>query len=349
MECKGWKLYFLLFLYSQVAVSQSDTSDIFSSIPLFQNDSLINLELRFDILGVKRDTGENPIDHLVSITYLNYYGGKEKIKGQLHARGIFRKRSENCNFPPLLIKISKNNSDLTQFQGIKKVKLVTHCQNNSKYYEISVLREYLAYKLYNLLTPYSFNVKLARIYYIDEYECDTIVKFGFFIEPDLLLAQRVKGKIIEQKNIHPNSTNKELTVLMSFFQYLIGNTDWSIKALHNIILVEAFPGSPPIAIPFDFDFSGFVNAPYALPAEQLPIKTVKERYYNGYCKSYDQYAQVINEFNVKKESIYQLITSFPYLSDRDKHKITKYLDGFFHTINSPKKVNREFVNKCRTE
>ncbi len=328
---------------------QNDSSFYISKNPLFQSDSLFFLNLYFDIKSVFKDNGNSPVYHQLTITYINNWGLLEKINAEIKTRGIFRKNSGTCNFPPLILKFSEKDSKSTIFEGIDRIKLTTHCQNTLVKYQNNLLKEYLIYKIYNLLTPFSYQVKLLKVNYIDIVKLDTISKFSFFIEPDKLLSKRLSGTIITKKNIHPNATNLYFSTFMSIFQFMIGNTDWSIKALHNIKLLETFEASPAITIPYDFDFSGLVNAPYAQPAEHLPIKSVRERYFNGYCRTSAQYNMVLEKFKLSKNSIYQLVKDFPYLAEKEKHEILNYFDQFYRIIESPKKIEREFVKKCRTD
>lgn len=324
-----------------------DTIDV--QPPLFNDTSLLQLEIRADFNAICTDIGTNPRYHEATVQYKNIWGGSTTLKAEVRTRGIYRRNPCNCDFPPLLLKFNAKESESTLFEGIDKLKLVTHCQSNSRLYQEVTLREYLVYRAYKLFTDYSYRVRLAEIRYIDESSLDTLTRYGFFIEPDMLLSKRVNGIVIGQKNIHPNATNHRMATLMSTFQYMIGHTDWSIKALHNITLLETERAAPPIPVPFDFDFSGVVNAPYALPAEALPIHSVRERLFNGYCRTMVEFQQIFSEFNLRKEAIYQLYRSFPLISDSYKRRTLEYFDNFYAVISSPKKTTKEFVKHCRTD
>ncbi|MDF1548982.1 MAG: hypothetical protein P1P88_14250 [Bacteroidales bacterium] len=136
---------------------------------------------------------------------------------------------------------------------------------------------------------------------------------------------------------------------MSLFQYLIGNTDWSVKALHNIKLLWRDSLQKPVAVPFDFDFSGLVNAPYALPAESLPINLVKERYYNGYARKLNELEANLLIFKEKKEDIYHLVHSIEGLEKKYIDETLEYFDQFYLIADHPEKIQHEFIEKCRKE
>lgn len=316
---------------------------------LFDDTTLLHIKLEYNMDAVSCDVGDNPSEHQGQLFYKDQWGGWVPLNVEVSTRGIFRKNPANCNFPPLMLRFNGKETKSTIFSGTSKLKLVGHCQNGSKRHQEYLLKEYLAYKIYNLITSYSFRVRLAKISYINSFSADTLTRFAFFVEPKELMAKRLDGFIVEQKNIHPNATNRQVATLMAIFQYFIGNTDWSIKAQHNVVLVGLEPSAPTYPIPFDFDFSGMVNASYAQPAEALPIRSVRQRYFNGYCRTPNEYNQVLAVFLGRKQEIYDLIYNFPHLSNREKGKIIAYFDDFYFLLTNTKKSNRAFVKQCRTD
>jgi hypothetical protein len=128
---------------------------------------------------------------------------------------------------------------------------------------------------------------------------------------------------------------------------MIGNTDWSVWALHNVELLKTDSMALPIVVPFDFDWCGMVNAPYAAPAEQLPIESVRTRYYRGYCRPDAELQLALDEFRQRKEKIYETCRSVPFLTEKELEKTIKYMDQFFKTIENPKAVDVEFHRTCR--
>jgi hypothetical protein len=316
--------------------------------PLFQSDETLYLTLSMDMKTVFSNREEEE-SHPAAISYTDHAGTHITIPMTVNLRGNFRKDPNNCDFPPLRFDFSKTTVKNTVFEGQDKVKLVTHCRSRLNLYEQDVLKEYLAYKLYNLFAEESYRVRLAQMTYADNTgELDTLVKMAFLLEPTGQMADRNGCEKLKVSNIHQTKTNQYKTIVMAIFQYMIGNTDWSVWAQHNVVLLKEENTVVPIVVPYDFDWAGLVNAPYAVPAEFLPIESVKTRLYRGFCVSDSELQPALEEFRQRKDEIYQTINSVPFLSERELKKILKYIDDFFDIIENPKKVESEFQRKCRT-
>ena len=331
-------IFLVLLLFSNLADGQ----------PVFADTSLLDVKLEFGIQQVFADIGEDPSYHKGYLSYENENGATISIPVEIRTRGIFRRKASNCSQPPLLIKFKPKETSNTIFEGIEKLKLVVPCQKSSKYEDL-VLKEYLVYKLYQIISPYSYRVRLLRLNMVDSYYGDQSICYAFVIEPVEILSRRLRGVVRDAKNTHPNACNNYYYNRMAIFQYMIGHTDWSIKALHNITLIEPEPFAPSIPVPFDFDFSGFVDAPYALPAEHLPIKSVKERHFNGYCKPEQQFADAFSYFLNLKDTINHTITTFKYLPQAQRNELIRYTNEFFDIIASDTKRKSRIITKCRTD
>ena len=95
---------------------------------------------------------------------------------------------------------------------------------------------------------------------------------------------------------------------MMLFEYMIGNTDMSIWALHNVRLVQK-PNRTLLAVPYDFDLSGFVHAPYAMPDRRLGLRSVVDRMYRGPCRTTDEFEAAAAPFRAKQTEMLALIDS----------------------------------------
>ena len=322
------------------------TSDLPSS--LFQSEEPLYLTLSMDIKSVFQDREEEP-SHPAEISYTDEEGNKTTIPIKINVRGNFRKDRNNCDFPPVRLNFSDSTSGNTIFDGQDKLKVVTHCRSRPDMYEQSVLKEYLAYKLYNLLAQESYLVRLVNMTYADiKGNNDTLRKMAFFIEPTGQMASRNGCERMEVSNIHQTRTNQHKTSVMALFQYMIGNTDWSVWVQHNIVLLQDGKSIEPIAVPYDFDWSGLVNPPYAVPAEFLPIESVKTRLYRGFCKPEADLELALDEFRQRKEEIYHTCNSIPFFSEKELKKTLKYMDEFFKIIENPKAVRAKIYATCRT-
>ena len=343
----------LVLIVPAISFSWLDAQEIPSKTvnppaPLFQSDEPLYLTLSMDVKTVIRDTEELK-KHRAKISYTDPEGNVVKLPIKVKVRGNFRKDPANCNFPPLRLNFSNTTVKNTVFSGQNKIKLVTHCRSRADIYEQNVLKEYLAYKLYNLFTEESFKVRLVHLTYADtEGRLDTLEKMAFFIEPNQQMARRSDCEIIKIKNVHQERTNKHKIMVLSVFQYMIGNTDWSVLVLHNVVLLREYHGALPVAVPYDFDWSGLVCAPYAVPAEFLPIESVRTRLYRGFCRPDAELQLALDEFKLHKDEIYRTCNSIPFLTKKELNKTLKYIDQFFKTIENPNAVQVEFHRNCRT-
>ena len=162
------------------------------------------------------------------------------------------------------------------------------------------------------------------------------------------MAKRNGCDILENVAVHQENTNKAKIMMLCVFQYLVGNTDWSVQALHNIVLLSDDIQNPPVAVPYDFDWSGMVNAPYAYPAPQLGIDNVRQRRFWGFCRTEEEYLVAFEKFKEKKPEIYSLCENFPYLNERELKVLINYFDQFYKTLDNRKRIEYEFYNNCRS-
>ncbi len=229
-----------------------------------------------------------------------------------------------CNFPPL--KLNLNKTDLAE-KGLKsfdKYKLVTHCIEDSEL----VLKEYLAYKLYSQLTEYSFRTHLVDLVYIDQGKSlDTLHQYGILLENYGELAERFGAqKMPDQLPKNTKIPNEDYQRL-ALFQYMIGNTDWNLYRQHNIKWLARKDGAIPV--PYDFDFSGLVNAPYASPHPSLPIDSVRQRFLQWRGGDQAQLEEMRKKLHQKQQEIIQTCKQFAQLSPNEKADMTTYLEEYF--------------------
>jgi hypothetical protein len=312
---------------------------------LFATTEPLVFTLATDLRGVLRDRGTNRAEHGGKVRYVGANGDTVSLDVDVRTRGIFRLKQ--CPFPPLRLDFPESRVGGTAFAGQDKLKLVTHCRSSRSPYEQNVLHEYLLYKIFNVLTERSYRARLAHVTYVDTSGRDEpLTRYGILLEAPEQLAHRLGAAVIESASVHDLLIEPEDLTLVAVFQYLIGNTDWSIWGLHNITILKD-TAETLFAIPYDFDFAGVINAPYAVPPPQLPIKSVRERVYRGFCQPDTLVATVLARFRAAKDSIYALYRSLPDLSARESGQALGYFDAFYRTINDPGAVRREFVRGCR--
>ena len=245
---------------------------------LFDTDSVLHLRLSGPIRSLLKDRRDNPKKFEGA---LQYAGDSTAIPVKLSTRGHFRRTEGDCRYPPLLIRFPKDGPHQNGiFQEQHKLKLVMPCDDKTTY----LLREWLAYKMYNLITPFSFRARLVRVTLVDDKNPKPAEPvYGILLEEEQQMAAR-NSMIPVKRKIRPKYTQTEAFLTMAVFQYMIGNTDWSIQYQQNIkLIVPDTAATAPIPVAYDFDHSGLVSAPYARPAEELRLHSVRERRYRGYC------------------------------------------------------------------
>jgi hypothetical protein len=205
-----------------------------------------------------------------------------------------------------------------------------------------IVREWLVYKLYNLVTPKSFKARLVRVTLNDNKAKKNASFFGVLLEEEGQMAKR-NNEVIISKGMRPEQTVPDDFLSMAMFEYMIGNTDWSVQYLQNIKLIAPDSTSRPSTVPYDFDLAGIVNAAYAQPAEELQMSSVRERRYRGYCMQYlGQFDSIIVAYNKLKPDFYNLYTNCTLLDPKYLQSTIKYLDEFYATINNPAAFQKEF-------
>lgn len=339
-------LYFLSLIFTNpLAYAQAPKAKkVSTKVPsksLFNADEVVSLTLVANLSTLLKDRSQTPVVHKASFSYVDPNRHSLALPIKVLARGNFRRAAKNCRFPPLLLDFPKTKTVNTPFARHAKLKLVTHCQT-----EEFVVREYLVYKLYNLLTEFSFRARLARVTYQDSSgKRETETKYGFFLEDEPSLARRNKATLYASTHLNMARVDTMQMATVAVFEYLIGNTDWSVPYRHNIRLLANPKRTRPVPVPYDFDHAGIVETPYALPAEQLEIQSVRQRLYRGYMYPQPVFERVFKKFRKHKAAIYALYQNQPALPPAYVKRTLKYLDEFYETIDSPRLVKRLFVNQ----
>lgn len=314
---------------------------------LFQNEELLEITLSGDVSDLMKDRGEEPHYHSFKLKYNDQAESDITLPVDIKARGHFRKLKQNCNYPPLLLKFSQESAAHSIFKDQDKLKLVTPCRDE-KY----VVREFLVYKMYNLVTPKSFRVRLVKFNFenTDPKSKGIEPLFGILLEEENQMAKRNNSLLVEGKLVRPQQTLTDDFLNMAVFEYLIGNTDWSVQYLQNVKLIAADSNAIPTTVPYDFDHSGIVGAPYAQPAPELLLSSTRERRFRGYCISdMSQFDEVLSKYNSLKNDLYKVYAENPLLEEGYIKSSVKYLDDFYKTINNPKKLKSEFQYPCRED
>lgn len=283
-------------------------------------DSLINV----------RNTNEYS---KAQLTYLDEFGIEQKYQIKVRPRGKFRRRV--CDMPPLKIKFSKKELEAAGLSKHNDLKLVTHCLDEAPYNERLVLREYLAYKLFNELTPYSYQVQLVHITYRNQSDgSEMVTQYGFLIEDTDEMAERVGGEECDDclaldSELFQASSER----IASLFQFMIGNTDWNMEMNRNVKIVAMDDGTY-VPVPYDFDYSVMVSAPYMRPNIDLNQTPKMERIFLGNAASIDDLYGTMAYFKTKREAMMNVVRNFEWLPEEERNGIRKYLNSFFDNLST---------------
>ncbi len=310
---------------------------------LFRSDDVLQVKLVTDFRSLQKDRGEEVDYHEALMIYVDESGDSVQVPLKVKARGNFRRKSSNCSLPPLMLNFPEKKVKGTLFKNQDKMKLVTRCRDAGY-----IVQEYMVYKMYNLITDYSFKARMAMITYEDSSgKRKTETSPGFLIEDEEALAKRhnltLRGKEAETKNY---LTDQLGMCTMVVFQYMIGNTDWSVPFQHNIKLLDQ-PSGLPMPVAYDFDHAGIVEASYAAPAPELSLRSTRERLYRGLGYSEEIFAQVFEKFNHAKPEIYALYENNPQLNPAYTKRTLKYLDDFYELINNPNRARSVFMSNTK--
>jgi hypothetical protein len=345
MRKNKWYIISFLLLTAFASPAQETAKQAVKKNRFFKDESPIMMDLSTDL---KKLVSQKKLDSYQPATITLRFPDSSVISEEIRltARGEFRR--QNCFLPTM--KLDFRNPGSPQLAPLKKLKLVCGCGTGTEN-ERLVLKEFLVYKMYNLLTDLSFRVRLLRINYQDTRgKIKPYTQYGFFIEDVDEMAKRNKCYEVQKQIFNTEKTDRKHMTLVAIFQYMIGNTDWAIPNYHNMKLMRPVTdsASSPLPVPYDFDFCGVVDASYATPDENLGTKSVTERVYRGFPRSMEELQMTLDIFREKKEAIKELVKNFELLPSRFRDEIIYYLNEFYKSIESKNFVENVFITNARS-
>jgi hypothetical protein len=315
---------------------------------LFSNQEILKIKMNFSINEMRRKTNDSTLINS-QISYLDEDGSWKSLDVKLRARGNFRRN--NCYYPPIKMEIEKSINKGTLFQGNQKIKIVFPCnmQNSANDY---IIKEYMAYKLYEVVSPYHFKTRLLDISFTEGSGNNpkTHELKGIFIEDDDKVAKRHGGQVLKRR-INPMGQGGLTSVQNEFFQYMIGNTDYSTAVQHNQQLI--FVNNEALPVPYDFDMSGLVYTNYSVVSEiggeTLPIRSVRDRMYRGFRRDPAIIEQVRQEYLANEARMMEIADSLAPEFDNPKEfeSARKYLAEFFEILKNDDKFKKAVTAKLR--
>ena len=345
-KLSGFTVHFIFALLISFVSVQALNAQPIDSTGFFADERPFEMTLSSDIktlMSKRMQKAYQPA--VVTMRFANGTEIKEEIR--IQTRGKFR--LETCFMPPIMLNFRNNTSP--RLRPLKKLKLVVGCETSNEDEQL-IIKEYLAYKMYNLFTDKSFRVRLVKIKYEDTRgKIKSYSQYGFLLEDVDEVAKRNKCVEVQGGQFLTESTERDQMTLVAIFEYMIGNTDWSVPHYHNVKLMRPLDKktSLPLVVPYDFNNSGLVNASYALPQEELGIESVRVRLYRGFPRTLEELERIAAEFKDKKKDIWALINNCEWLSTKFKKEMIGYLEDFYKVLDSKTSIKYNFIDNARTQ
>ncbi len=320
--------------------------------PLFRSDDRLEVRISGPIAKIVRQRSKTR-EQSGTFSYVDDSGETVTFDVKIRSRGNFRRDRLTCPFPPIRLNFKKSQVKDTLFDKQDKLKLVTHCRNRGAANHNAIHREYLAYRIFNEITDASFRVRPLEITWVEAGKTDSgNVQIGFLIESDKRLAKRIDRKVLDVPRIKTIELDPAYTNQASMFQFLIANTDFSPIAAapresccHNGVLM-AKEGLGIYSVPYDFDMSGFADAPYAVPNERFKLRSVRDRKYRGRCVFNAELDNTVARYMERRAAIEAVVTDYPWLDDEEKRESLDYIAEFYEVITDPKAFERDIRGDC---
>lgn len=316
---------------------------------LFRDTAPIAVTLTTNLRDLTRERDSTRLRWFgAELKWTDSAGTERTMPVEVRARGHFRRQSSNCNFPPLFIRAAREVREGSLMQGNPRLKIVTPCRPASADYQQYIFTEYLAYRSYAVLDSVHHRVRLTNITYVDSTDRVRPVSVtAFFMETDEEVADGHEWKVSEQKGALWDAFDGPYLDRISLWEYAIGNTDWSVSGLHNIVMMQREDGGyRPVA--YDFDWTGLVNPRYAFPNPTLGIRTVRQRLHRGPCRTAEQWAPTVAYFISKRPALDSLwSTPLPGQDARRLSEAKAYLDEVWPVLQDPRRFKREVIDQCQ--
>ena len=349
---KNLILFFFLFFVIPIIKAQETNQkvNLHEVSPLFDGETNLSITLNYSKKKLLKFTNDSTYIKS-NISYTEKDGGIKNMDVEMRARGNYRRT--HCYYLPLWIKINKADSKGSIFEDDKKIKIVLPCLKSKKSND-NIVKEYLAYKIFECLSPYYFEAKLIPIQLEEQINNKTIDHnlVAILVQDDKQLAASFHGNIIK-RNIHPNGQDPVSSVRNAIFQYMIGNTDYSAAYQHNEKIF--FIDKKIVPVPYDFDMSGLVNPSYAIVSVvndvELPINRVTQRMYRGFERDEEVVQQVRQEFLDRQTEVFNIIDQNEIFFEDPKEFVEarEFLSDFYQILGDDKKFNNSILKRGRTK
>lgn len=322
MKSSLFVFFFLLFV---PLVSQSSLFDV-----LHEKGEQVHMVLDTEWKDLVRERSEKQ-DQPLKLTLIGL-GDTLNFAGRVRSRGNIR--LEVCQYPSLLVKLKKKELKAAGFSDLNDLKFVLQCSNDARGEGYSV-REKLVYDLHAIYSEHHHRTVPATISPASD---ESQVLRAFVVESEEQLAARYQGRIIAPERMSTTGLERASYVNMCMFNYLILNTDWHVFNRHNIEFVNPEGSLDLISIPYDFDYSGFVGAHYAIPREELDITSIYVPKWLGKNVTEAELKEEVAHFLTRRTAAETLIREYPELDERNRKRMLRRMEEFYKLLGNEKKM-----------
>lgn len=316
----------------------------YDRLDMFEKEDPLEINLKTDLKDI---LGKKANDRML-YSSIAVKIADSTVQGNVNIRARGKFRRNYCFVPPL--KFDFDTSTSPSLNPLGSIDMTVQCKQG-KDFEQWLYKEYTTYRIYNVISERSQKVRLVTLTMEDtDGKRKPVTIPGFFIEDFDATAKRNACKEIKLSKLHTENTDRKAMTLVAMFEYMIGNTDWSIPANHNIKLMQDSGNATarPYAVAYDFDYSGLVNASdYAVPSEMLGTQSVTERVYRGFPREIGELREMADIFLAKKNDVYAEINGSKFLNDRSKKEMVSYLEEFFKDLSDDRKLKTLFIDNAR--
>jgi hypothetical protein len=124
--------------------------------------------------------------------------------------------------------------------------------------------------------------------------------------------------------------------------------DWHVALGKNLeIMKEKDSSGVLFAVPYDFDFSAFVNAEYTKHPGVPEDILVERRKYLGSCFTEEELSEAFDFYREMKPVFESVIREQKLISSQDRNGILDFVDKFYAIIDNRDLVAEEFLSKCK--
>ena len=294
------------------------------------------IELQWDSLSENRNSDK---EWEASFLCIDTNSDTTKFKAEISARGKYRRRI--CDLPPFKADIKKKSLRKRGIDDdIDEYKIVYNCDQSYRREQL-IETEGLIYNLYNRLDSNSLGIKEITLRILDIGGKTIWDGPAFIIESDKELAKRKKFEILKEFG-HQDSIGLDKLYRLALFQFLICNHDWNIDMLKNVELFKDENGEY-LAVPYDFDFSGWVEAPYWVGRTDLGLNYPLDRYLFLDDPDFGILDKEWKRFVRLRSTFESMVNEHPSLRRSQKRKILKSIDSFYKLYADIVKGERKFL------